>query len=54
MDAKRKKDQKTEVKKTYRKPKLTVHGKLSQLTRGQDQLQTDGFFSGGTEDHSHS
>jgi hypothetical protein len=42
----------TEVKKTYRKPKLTVHGTLAQLTRGEDQVHTDGFYSGGADAHS--
>ena len=54
MDAKSKKDEKKVVKKHYRKPKLTVHGTLTKLTRGQDQVHTDGFFSGGTEESSHS
>ena len=46
----------TEVKKVYRKPKLTVHGTLAQLTRGDAETKTDGpFFSGGTEEtHTHS
>jgi hypothetical protein len=41
-----------EAKKTYRTPKLTVHGTLTELTRGEHQQHTDGFWSGGKEDSS--
>ena len=44
----------TETKKAYRTPQLTVHGTLTELTRGESQVQTDGFFTGGTENNSHS
>ena len=50
-----KKERKPETKKTYQKPKLTVHGTLTQLTRGNAQGKESVFWSGGAEeDHSHS
>jgi hypothetical protein len=47
------KAEKTEIRKPYRKPALTVHGTVTELTRGGETGQLEGLSSFRTETHSH-
>lgn len=42
---------KPEVRKPYRKPTLTVHGTVTELTRGGETGQLEGLSSYRTEAH---